>query len=395
MTTSPETRRRLEAVARDNGFDLPVEATPPWLGFRSSQAPVGIWLAADEWRKVHLAVSAERVGQELVGFAEKAPWPLPAGAAGLWNHRDSVAEAIQQVFRLACVQPDLLLQTFAGRAARLPRETEAERYLVQQVGQEVFRDALLQLWQGQCPITGIAEPELLQACHIKPWQECSDDAERLDVCNGFLLAPQLAVAFQRGFITFATGGTLICSNKLSETDIEALGIVLHRQRIPLFASQRRYLKWHWKNVYKGPIRRGTSGHLLEVTITHPLLARFYDELATNKHLADLVDEMSHPEAVHLIDEAWGGGALVPTWMNRLSTVTVAPEMSKLELFNSGFESATCRSSWERNKPRHRRDPGVSDEEARAAELFCAADALQWMYEVVTECMQDEAVGNFL
>jgi len=33
---------------------------------------------------------------------------------------------------------------------------------------------------------------LLVASHIKPWADCTTDAERLDVFNGLLLAPNLA-----------------------------------------------------------------------------------------------------------------------------------------------------------------------------------------------------------
>jgi putative restriction endonuclease len=43
-------------------------------------------------------------------------------------------------------------------------------------------------WGGRCPISGVDQPELLRASHIKPWADCSTDAERLDVFNGVLLA---------------------------------------------------------------------------------------------------------------------------------------------------------------------------------------------------------------
>jgi len=62
---------------------------------------------------------------------------------------------------------------------------------------------LLDLWEGRCAVTGLAVPELLRASHIKPWADCETDAERLDVYNGFLLAPHLDAAFDLGFITVA------------------------------------------------------------------------------------------------------------------------------------------------------------------------------------------------
>jgi hypothetical protein len=72
---------------------------------------------------------------------------------------------------------------------------------VQRVGQDLFRDGLLDYWDGICAVTGLAVPELLRASHIKPWVDCDTDAERLDLFNGLLLAPKLDAAMDRGFIT--------------------------------------------------------------------------------------------------------------------------------------------------------------------------------------------------
>lgn len=74
---------------------------------------------------------------------------------------------------------------------------------MQRIGQDIFREALLEFWNGRCPLTGIDEPLLLCASHIKPWADCATDAERLDVYNGLLLAANLDAAFDAGFLTFA------------------------------------------------------------------------------------------------------------------------------------------------------------------------------------------------
>ena len=54
---------------------------------------------------------------------------------------------------------------------RVQRTTEAERLVVQRIGQNIFRAALMDYWGGRCPITGITDPELLRASHIVPWAE--------------------------------------------------------------------------------------------------------------------------------------------------------------------------------------------------------------------------------
>jgi hypothetical protein len=46
--------------------------------------------------------------------------------------------------------------------AALPRSTEAERLVVQKMGQDLFRGGLLEYWEGRCALTG-REPQV-HAC---------------------------------------------------------------------------------------------------------------------------------------------------------------------------------------------------------------------------------------
>src|SRR6266542_1866965 len=115
------------------------------------------------------------------------------------------------------------LERFRAETAALPRTTEAERLLIQRVGQDVFRDALMAYWGGRCPLTGISEPALLRASHIVPWAECGDE-QRLDVHNGLLLSALWDAAFDRGLVSFADDGTVLSSPQLSETARKTLGL---------------------------------------------------------------------------------------------------------------------------------------------------------------------------
>lgn len=73
-----------------------------------------------------------------------------------------------------------------------PKSTEVERLVVQRVGQRIFRDSLISYWQGRCAATGLDVTPLLRASHIKPWAECENDSERLDVLTtGCCLRPPL------------------------------------------------------------------------------------------------------------------------------------------------------------------------------------------------------------
>lgn len=106
---------------------------------------------------------------------------------------------LRRAFQLSKALPNELLHTFEKQVASLPKTTEAERLIVQRVGQNLFRDGLLDLWEGRCAVTELSVHALLRASHIKPWADCETDAERLDVYNGILLAPHLDAAFDRGF----------------------------------------------------------------------------------------------------------------------------------------------------------------------------------------------------
>ena len=90
------------------------------------------------------------------------------------------------------------------------------------VGQEIFRKALMDYWNGTCPLTGITDPALLRASHIVPWAECETDSLRLDVYNGFLLSSLWDAVFDAGLVTFSAEGVPIASTKLSASGLRAL-----------------------------------------------------------------------------------------------------------------------------------------------------------------------------
>lgn len=111
------------------------------------------------------------------------------------------------------------------------------------IGQGYFRKRLLDLWEA-CPVTGLSEPSLLIASHIKPWSK-SDDDERLDHYNGFLLAPHIDRLFDKGLIGFDNSGSIIISTLLKPGDQTALGIHTGL-RIPVEPDHVKYLEEHRK-----------------------------------------------------------------------------------------------------------------------------------------------------
>lgn len=247
---SPILVSRLEKAAADNGFDQ-VEPEGDWLVVGSTHCPLRVWLGAFGDAVFLAAFSQQNVTRALGDYGAPMAAPMPKGAAGGRTVPDVPAlhRLLRRAFQLSKALPNELLQTFEKKVAGMPTSTEAERLVVQRVGQSVFRDGLLDLWEGRCAVTGLAVPALLRASHIKPWADCETDAERLDVYNGILLAPHLDAAFDRGFITFGDDGAIVVNGALSPDAQRILGLDRPAFVRGLTDGHRGYLPWHRERVF--------------------------------------------------------------------------------------------------------------------------------------------------
>ena len=255
MTTalSPIIVSRLEKAATDNGFDQDVGREGEWLVFASTQCPLRVWLGMFGDAVFLAAFSQQNVARALGDYGTPMVAPLPKGAVAGRSVPDVPAmhRVLRRAYQLSRALPNELLHTFEKLVAALPRTTEAERLVVQRVGQSLFRDGLLDLWEGRCAVTGLAVPELLRASHIKPWAQCDRDAERLDVYNGFLLAPHLDAAFDCGFVTVSDDGRVVLSEALDADARVTLGIDRPLRVRSIADGHRGYLPWHRDRVFKG------------------------------------------------------------------------------------------------------------------------------------------------
>ena len=243
---------RLEKAAADNGFDLDPEHTADWLSFGSSQTSMRIWLTAIGESLFLAAMSRADVLDGLAGHGTAFTNPLPSGAAGALSVSDVAAlhHLLRRAFQLSRTLPDALLHAFKDETATLPRATEAERLVVQRVGQDIFRRGLFEYWNGRCAITGLAVPELLRASHIKPWSNCDTDAERLDVFNGLLLAAHLDAAFDAGYITIAEDGRGLVSSILPVDAWSVFGLDESLTVRGLRQAHQHYLPWHREKIFR-------------------------------------------------------------------------------------------------------------------------------------------------
>ena len=124
--------------------------------------------------------------------------------------------------------------------------TEKEQEILCRIGQGQFRKSLIKLWK-KCSVTSFGQINILRASHIKPWR-VSSNHERLDKYNGFLLIPNLDVAFDKGVISFDNDGNILISSKYDYLELEKLNINVG-MKINLKEENKKYLEYHRKNVF--------------------------------------------------------------------------------------------------------------------------------------------------
>lgn len=117
------------------------------------------------------------------------------------------------------------------------------------IGQGEYRKNLLALCPF-CPITLVSDDRLLIASHIKPWV-ASNDIEKIDPLNGFMLTPTFDRLFDRGFLSFTDDKKTILSPFLSNMTYSKLGISDNKiiSHLPV-NGREEYLKYHRTEILK-------------------------------------------------------------------------------------------------------------------------------------------------
>jgi len=248
MMLSPIDRVRLRKAAVDEGFGIDRGEADDWLAFDSIDAPAAVRLTRDPLGYIvatnHNGVATD-LGTHWQPWSGNAP---DAFTAFIASNTTELHILVREMWRLARSLPIEPLRAFEAETRNLPRTTEAERLVVQRVGQNIFRDALMEYWGGACAVLGVTEPRLLRASHIKPWAECQTDAERLDVYNGLLLAAHLDAAFDTFLISFDDDGRIILSDVLTPPDRNALGLSPDLRLTKVAPAHLPKLAWHRERI---------------------------------------------------------------------------------------------------------------------------------------------------
>ncbi len=133
------------------------------------------------------------------------------------------------------------------------KKKQAERQEITRArdGQGKYREQLLEQCRF-CPFTMIADERLLIASHIKPWA-ASNDQEKVDPYNGYILSPLYDKLFDRGFITFTEKRRIILSEFISPYTWKQIGLINDAfvKTLPMDEKRAEYLKFHHTSVFKG------------------------------------------------------------------------------------------------------------------------------------------------
>ena len=233
-------REECEKASWQHGFRRRLGEIDGWAGFGSTTVPGTIYIAAASAKGPwFLALDHAGVARELELAASEITGP--GISRYVFETLGQLYAVLPRIYQLAVSLPDAPLRDFMTMTKKLPITTEAERLVVQRIGQDIFRSSLIEYWQGCCPLTGITDPALLRASHIVPWKDCDSDADRLDVHNGFLLSALWDAAFDRGLVTFDDDGRPEFSPSLSEMGRAELR---WQNPIPLTDMHRKRLIWH-------------------------------------------------------------------------------------------------------------------------------------------------------
>lgn len=205
--------------------------------------------------------SASAVAMKACNFAALDP-ALRARVTGLANvsraDRELWLEFGRNPERVALqVDKALARRSDEGWEGRMPPDgpTEAWRAVRARRVQWFFRSAVLSSYNYTCALTGIGEPELLNASHIIPW--ATDASRRADPTNGICLNVFHERAFDRGWISLDESLRVLVSPQLRTSKLGEFGrrLLPDLEGRPLTLPERFHpdpaaLRWHRENCFR-------------------------------------------------------------------------------------------------------------------------------------------------
>ncbi|TPL49891.1 HNH endonuclease signature motif containing protein [Mesorhizobium sp. B2-4-6] len=217
----PEEFKNTGAYWNQEGWLLPVYWTPlePTVSPKTMIGELGPLLPA-RYSPIHPVSGSGNQKAYLAGISSEVFHAIVASAA---FNREGLTRGGANSLTFEVVN-EILEDTVGRRILEdLQLEDTVKNSVIQaRRGQGKFR-ANVEAVEEACRLTGITNPSLLIASHIKPWRLCTSAQERLDGMNGLLLTPDADHLFDRGFISFEDSGEVRVSSRVDRADLQRLG----------------------------------------------------------------------------------------------------------------------------------------------------------------------------
>ena len=257
LNMSPLQRALIEKAGHDNGFEYVLPGDMGHVALASARHQVRVRVAVrGQGFEAYIDSGSATLVQELGRtFVKSVP-----GAASFALQSDAMlARWLRQAAALSQTLPNQAVAAFeqqvqAELAELSPptlQSTEVSRMVRQRVGQQAYRQAMLDYWGGACALTGLTLTPLLRASHAKPWAVCDSDMERLDVFNGLLLAAHLDALFDQFLLSFDEEGSALFSPQLDTASCEILGLSPAMRMRWIAPDHQRYMDYHRSRFFTG------------------------------------------------------------------------------------------------------------------------------------------------
>lgn len=136
-----------------------------------------------------------------------------------------------------------------------PLASYGKEYLIKgRLGQGAFRILVTSAYNRNCAISGEKALPVLQAAHIKPYNENGPNS----VDNGILLRSDLHILFDRGYITVTPNYKIEVSRKIKEEFDNGKHYYSYNGNklsvLPQLSDERPnldFIKWHNENIFRG------------------------------------------------------------------------------------------------------------------------------------------------
>jgi hypothetical protein len=242
---------------------------------RLYDAPAGVDYAPDQaghrlvrrctsvGRKLGKSIGrAPRAGTGVVGYCDPdtGTWRMTPEFRALmrelgWVGEPAANALVEELDGLGDVQElESLAATIAQqeeeiRCSECVAEADRKELLKARFGQGNFRAAVEAFETAGCRVTGVSEPAMLQATHMKPWIACSN-RERLDGANGLLLTPSFHLLFSKGYMSFDADGRLLVSGSLPERVVQGWSVFQRTPPRAFAPRQLEYLDYHATRLFR-------------------------------------------------------------------------------------------------------------------------------------------------